>query len=67
MMDLYVDEIEAIRKHNNSLWMDLLRIALKYGEGKEILRKIVENDKQITRAIEGLLDEGNEFRSLDTD
>jgi len=52
-------EIEHIRTRNNSLWMELLRIALKYApeEAKKVLRKINENDNAVSRLLKELVDE----------
>lgn len=46
-----VNQIEKIRKLNNTNWMDLLRIALKYApkESKLTLQKINRNDKEISK------------------
>jgi hypothetical protein len=52
-------EIEHIRTRNNSLWMELLRIALKHApeEAKTVLRKINENDNAVSRLLKELVDE----------
>jgi hypothetical protein len=52
-------EIEHIRTRNNSLWMELLRIALKHApeEAKKVLRKINENDNAVSRLLKELVDE----------
>ncbi len=51
-----VDRIENIRKKNNTLWMDILRIALKAEPEltKSILRDININDQKISRNLEHL-------------
>lgn len=51
-----ITRLEQVRANNNSLWMELLRIAVKYGEGREIARKILENDKKIMKIWEELLE-----------
>jgi hypothetical protein len=52
-------EIEHIRTRNNSLWMELLRIALRHApeEAKKVLRKINENDNAVSRLLKELVDE----------
>lgn len=44
-----IDQVEEVRRDNNRLWMQLLRIALKAApeEAKATLTKINENDKLI--------------------
>ena len=48
-----IDEIEKIRAKNNKLWMNLLRLALKYApeEAKEIFNKIAEYDAEINKLM----------------
>ncbi len=48
--DMVIDKIELIRTRNNKLWMDLLRLAVKSNpeKARDILKKITENDKEIT-------------------
>ena len=48
-----IDEIEKIRVKNNKLWMNLLRLALKYApeEAKEIFNKITECDMKINKLM----------------
>ena len=45
-----IKQIEKIRSKNNSLWMEILRIAMKYGgdETRSVFKNIVDNDKKIT-------------------
>lgn len=45
-----VKQIEKIRSKNNSLWMEILRIAMKHGgdETRSVFKNIVDNDKKIT-------------------
>jgi hypothetical protein len=52
-------EIEHIRARNNSLWMNLLKIALKYApkEAKEVLKQINENDTAVSKLLKELVDE----------
>ena len=46
----FVGEIERIRKDNNTLWMQILRIAVSTSpeETRRVLRSINENDKKIS-------------------
>ena len=48
-----INEIEEIRKKNNTLWMDILRLALntKPKETKKILKSINLNDVLISKKI----------------
>lgn len=43
--------IEHIRRKNNRLWMDLMRLAFKHSpdEAKRIMKQITKNDKEISR------------------
>jgi len=52
-------EIEHIRTRNNSLWMELLKIALKYApeEAKKVLKQINENDNAVSRLLKEIVDE----------
>lgn len=61
MKDAVISQIESIRKDNNSLWMDLLRIALDKApeETKPILAKIKKNDVKVTELF-GLLSSDNQ-------
>lgn len=56
MRDKVIDQIEAVRRDNNKLWMDLLRIALDKApdETKSVLGKINANDRKISGLL-GLL------------
>ncbi len=51
-----IDQIEEIRKANNTLWMDLLRIAMtaKPESTKVILKNISSNDRKIFELTEKL-------------
>ena len=48
-----IKNIENIRKKNNILWMEILRIAVTSApkKSKKVLRKITENDKKITSLV----------------
>ena len=48
-----LDEVEAIRRMNNSLWMDILWIALNFAPDptKDRLKKINENDEDVTSLL----------------
>lgn len=54
-----IDSIEFVRKHNNTLWMDILRIAWKHApkETAEVFRRIQKNDKQINTISKEMCDE----------
>lgn len=45
-----IDQIEAIRRDNNVLWMQVLRIAMATSpeETRRVLKSINENDKKIS-------------------
>lgn len=57
-VDEIVDQVEDVRRANNTLWMDLLRIALKAApeEAKATLAKINENDRKISALLGRLAD-----------
>lgn len=48
-----VDAIEAVRRRNNKLWMDILRIALTRApvETGRVLRRINANDAKISALL----------------
>ncbi len=52
MSDL-VDQIEVVRRRNNTFWMDLLRLALEVApeRAKAILGQIEEHDSEVTRLL----------------
>lgn len=52
-------EIEHIRTRNNSLWMELLKIALEYApvRTKKVLQQINENDTAVSKLLKELVDE----------
>ena len=49
-----VNSIQKIRSKNNKNWMDLLRLAFKYSpkEAKNILKKINDHDKEISKLFQ---------------
>lgn len=51
-----IDEIEKVRTRNNVNWMDVLRLAFKYSpeEAKKIMKKINDEDNQISKLFEKL-------------
>ena len=53
-----IDKVQGIRSKNNTNWMDILRIALKYSpeETKKILKNINEKDQNISKIIKKLSD-----------
>lgn len=46
-----INEMESIRKENNNLWMELLRIAIESNpeETKKVIKKIKKNDSLIAK------------------
>lgn len=48
-----IDEVERIRMRNNHLWINLMRLALKYapGQAKCILSEINHNDAAVTALL----------------
>jgi hypothetical protein len=48
-----INSIKKVRSKNNTNWMDLLRIALKYApkESSIVLKKINDNDKRISKLL----------------
>lgn len=57
--DMRIDQMQNIRAKNNDNWMDLLRLAFKHDPGgvKEILQKITDKDKQISKICERIINE----------
>lgn len=55
MADL-IDRIEEIRTRNNSVWMNLVRLALEAEpeRAKELLRQIEEYDSAVTSLLREL-------------
>ena len=54
-----IDDMENIRKKNNTNWMDLVRLAYKLDPAstKIIIRQIVDNDKKIASVLEEIAEE----------
>ena len=52
--DIIINKIEKVRSKNNKNWMDLLRLAFKYSpkEAKNILKKINDHDKEISKLFQ---------------
>jgi hypothetical protein len=48
--DKIIRKVEAIRRNNNRLWMNIVRVAIKYRpkETRKLLRQIVRNDRRVT-------------------
>lgn len=48
-----IDKIEAVRRKNNRLWMDILRLAISAceAEARAILRDINANDAKIGKLL----------------
>ena len=51
-----IDQMEDIRKKNNTNWMDIVRLAMRLDpvETKKLIAQIVEHDKQIANVLEDL-------------
>lgn len=51
-----IDQMESIRTKNNVNWMDLVRLAFEVDpvRAKEIVRQIVDNDREIANVLEEL-------------
>ena len=51
-----IDEIEKIRTKNNVNWMDVLRLAFIHApeESKKLMKKINQEDNQISELLEKL-------------
>lgn len=54
--NVIIDEIKKIREKNNSLWMEILRIALKNtpDQTRDVLQKINKNDRKISGLLKEL-------------
>ncbi|NBN98738.1 MAG: hypothetical protein EBV19_05790 [Flavobacteriia bacterium] len=52
-----INQIEKIRKKNNTSWMNILRIAFRYDAKKaaKIMSKIYLDDKKISNLVKKLL------------
>jgi len=50
------DQIEDIRRDNNALWIDVLRLAFRVApdEARAIFRKINKNDQEISKLFSSL-------------
>jgi len=48
-----IDNVQEIRTKNNSLWMDIVRVAMRANpeHTKKILREIIINDQDISKII----------------
>jgi len=48
--DLITLRIEIIRRSNNTLWMNLLRLAFRHApdDARRIMKEITENDREIS-------------------
>lgn len=53
-----IKKIENIRKQNNVLWMEILRIAVTTSpeKSKKVLKKITINDKKISSLVSRIYD-----------
>ena len=51
-----INKIAKIRRENNKNWMNILKLAFKYApkQSKEIMKNIVECDKEISKLCEEL-------------
>lgn len=49
--DPIIDKIEEIRSHNNTLWMDIVRLVMRVApkEARKIFARIEANDQEITK------------------
>jgi hypothetical protein len=54
---ILINEIEAVRAKNNTLWMQLIRIAMELDpiRTKKILYDITQNDQAITYLMEQIV------------
>ena len=53
-VDNILAAIQQHREVNNKYWMDILKKGMEIAEGREIIRKITEHDKEISRLLEGI-------------
>ena len=53
-----IDEVERVRTRNNVNWMDVLRLAFRYApdEARELMKKINQEDDQISALLRQLAD-----------
>lgn len=51
-----IKDIENVRAHNNSNWMDLIRLAFEYApnEAKQIMSSINKDDAEVTKLLKEL-------------
>ena len=51
-----IDDMENIRKKNNTNWMDIVRLAMRLDpvETKKLIAQIVEHDRKIANVLEEL-------------
>tara|TARA_B100000424_G_C22858804_1_gene457787 strand:- start:793 stop:981 length:189 start_codon:yes stop_codon:yes gene_type:complete len=51
-----IKKVENIRKKNNFLWMEILRIAVTTSptKSKKVLKQITSNDKKISKLISNI-------------
>ena len=59
MSERIIKQIEEIRKSNNRLWMNLLRIAMKRDpvNTKRTMAKITKNDRRISDLVQEMVDD----------
>ena len=59
MSERIIKQIEEIRKSNNRLWMNLLRIAMKRDPvaTKRIMGKITKNDRRISDLVQEMVND----------
>lgn len=52
--NIIIGKIEEVRRINNRLWMDILRVAMNKApvETREILTQITRNDREVSRLTE---------------
>lgn len=55
-----IGEIQKIREKNNKLWMDILKLAVRYSpdEARDCLKKITSNDNKISALVQELANNG---------
>ncbi len=51
-----IDEIERVRRQNNKVWMNLVRLAVRTepSEVKKLLKQIEENDRRVSDLCKSL-------------
>lgn len=61
MKDQIIDQIESVRRKNNSLWMQLLSIALEEAPERtqKVLADINKNDRKISNLMGMLANDGD--------